>query len=53
MIENIINSIQPQINFISFTFFYFHYKLMPVTIIEVLQNSQMSSKSLITRKYFQ
>lgn len=53
MIGNIINSIQPQINFICFTFFYSNYKLMPIMIIEVLQNSQMCSKSLIKRKYFQ
>lgn len=53
IIENIINSIQPQINFISFIFFYFHYKLMPVRITEVLQNSKFSPKLFITRKYFQ
>jgi len=47
MIENVVKSIQPQINFISFIFFYFNYKLMPIMIIEVFQNSQMTSKSLI------
>ena len=37
--------IQPQLNLLPFTFFYFNYKLMPIMINEVFQNFQMSFKS--------